>query len=168
MSSIRKIYNTIIPHLPKKYRTPIRICNSNTHLMREWLCLYGEIINDDKITLAKKEYKNQVQSYKYKQQQYRPLIRLFRYTKKKEKSRGTVCAIATNPILINRRKFRNDHDINVAILILHEIGHLYFRNRYGVDSDELYANKFAYRWIKRLIKQGVIKQGQYIRERKKV
>ena len=51
-------------------------------------------------------------------------------------------------------------DDEIAVNLLHEIGHLYFAQRYGNISDEFFnepeCDKFAYRWLAKLKKDGLL------------
>lgn len=53
-------------------------------------------------------------------------------------------------------------DREIAINLLHEIGHFYAGERYGFNSkqysDERYCDNFAYRWVRILYKEKLLKE----------
>lgn len=68
------------------------------------------------------------------------------------------CDISTNTIHVASYFFRNKNQFEIMWYYLHEIGHFYAVQRYGlcdvrwkdIKESERFADKFANRWVRRL------------------
>ena len=66
-----------------------------------------------------------------------------------------ITALADNPIRINLENTKYHTIQNCVFLLLHEIGHHYYRKKED-EHNERKADMFAIRWTRRFLKEGLI------------
>jgi hypothetical protein len=74
------------------------------------------------------------------------------------------CNVLDNTVHVAATSLISEDKSNILFFFLHEIGHIYAHNKYGVNDprwlndkvSERYADNFAARWSKKLIMEGFL------------
>ncbi len=138
MNKIEKVYNILKRRLPKKYIVPIKIFKTTKDMIKH---------------VAKKtkwNYNRLVKGYTAYFQNNPTYIKT-KYFIANRKNAFDITALSGNPILISRPNAINRPDYEIAHLILHEMKH----NTQSKKSEKE-ADLFARRWVRKLIKEGLI------------
>lgn len=144
MNKVKRIYNKLIKRLPKKYHIPIRIFNKCYNMIKVEANLRKRTYKEQKLwyrKYLKKNDKNYISTKYWKS-----------YNNNHRDRELDICGLGGNPIFlcIENLKIRKDYEIGFTIL--HEIAHQVFNT-----MNETKCDKFAIRWIKQLIKEGIFK-----------
>jgi len=141
MNKIYKVYNILKNRLPKDYITPIKIFLSTKKLLQYTAKIEGE------------SYKETIEYYNNYFSSSQANYTTTKYWKnKRPKSAMGITALSGEPILLSFERLKNRPLYEICFLLLHEIGHNVFPAR-----DEKSADIFAKRWLRKLIKEGLIK-----------
>lgn len=142
MNKIERVYEIIKNRLPKSYVIPIKIYKNTQTLIKAYAKKngdnYKELIEYYSKTFKPSNYVNSKYGYHI-------------FEKHKIKA-FNISALATKPISISRENVEPRKKISIMFLLLHEIGHFILKS-----SNEKLVDRFAIRWIKKFIKEGLIK-----------
>ena len=157
MARIRKIVDKIYDRLPKKYRIAVEIHKSRIDMLRQaYRNTRGKEPTKEELEEYDEMYRRWVTDNKYEENANKFRIKS---TNKKKHSKYSLIGLGGNPILLNRYSLDEEDDDYIAHTILHEIKHNICTQE-GMTYDykeEKLANMFAYRWVKILKKDGIIK-----------
>ena len=150
MASVQNVIDKIYTFLPKKYHKDIQMCSSYTGMLKV-------LIKDGwakTLQEAKDYFKEDYEISTEIEQEFNNLAHSnnqsgctlgLTYEHSRHKNR---------PILLNK-VLSKESERRIALTILHEIGHISLKG--DVYHSEKYADKFAVKWVKRLIENNIIK-----------
>ena len=141
MKKIEKVYTILKNRLPKKYHIPIKIFKNTESLLRYMA------------KICHRSYKAIIEYYnKYLDNPKKATYMRTKYFKSRIINKALdISALGGNPILISKKKFDKIPIQEIAFLLLHEI-----RHNFQHTSDERDADMFAIRWVRKLIKEGLL------------
>ena len=142
---VKEIIDELYNQLPQEYRIPVKLCKNFVDVCRELQNLghytYCQSPEDVKILynttpMVKTNWRS-------------PLQRKYPPTRYPRKSFG-LFAVASNPILVNRREMDRQPKHIIMATILHEIGHhVCGRGSNAIETEEI-ADIFALRMMDRI------------------
>ena len=149
MKKIIKVYNIIKNRLPKTYFIPkIKIYKTVYSMLKAEAKERGKTYKQIKSRYNTYLKQTKESKYNYIKTKYDTSPSLKRKTREKCLS---IQALSSSPIKINLQNTIGFNLQALIFLLLHEIGHHYYKN-----PTEQLVDKFAIRWIKRLLKEKII------------
>ena len=147
-NKIKKVHNILMKRLPKSYRIPIRIFKNTEELLRS--CVEKHKKNYEEIVKHYNMYLSFCETASYVKTKYFPY---------RPKRAFDISALSGNPIYVSsgRLKELGAKDYEIAFLLLHEIGHNVLALIYSLNEKK--CDIFASKWIRKLIKEKIIKGG---------
>jgi hypothetical protein len=145
MNKIEKVYYLLTNRLPNNYIIPIKIYKNSKTLLKNY-CKKNEY----NYTWVKSYYDNY-----FKQHQYIKTKYCNNHKKNKIKKISTafdIAGLASYPISLAKNHLIKKSNKQIAFSILHEIGH------FICGRNEIKVDKFAIRWVRKLIKEGLINE----------
>jgi hypothetical protein len=145
MNKINKVYTILANRLPKRLVIPIVIYSTTEELIK----IQSEESNRDFNEVVK--YYNKL----YKVENYLNTSYCRWVVIKHDINAFNINMLASFPIKVSQENVECREEYEIAFLFLHEFGHFTMKKIHK-SFDEILADKFAIRWIKILIKEGLI------------
>ena len=155
MTNLEKAIKIVNKRLPDSYQRPIKVYKTIYSLMRAYC------------RMDKRDYKKQVDWYSayrtnpktntYMKTKYWREGKKFKSLRRKHRKKGfDISGIAYLPILIASEQLKGRTVTELVYLIIHEYGHHYLEAHGRDDLDERWCDSFAIRWVRRMIKEGLL------------
>ena len=154
MTKLQKAIKIINKRLPSSYLIPIKTYKTIYGLLRGYCKIYKTDYNE--MVQWYTNYKTNPTTNTYMNTKYWRTDLKF---KRNHRIEGfNISAIAGNPILIAENQIENRTIRELVFLIIHEYGH-HWLDRHGYDDlNEHWCDEFAIRWVRKFIKEGLIKE----------